>query len=155
MLVPAVHPRHFLSRGTARASSHDGVVGEWNERHAGPPRNFQDLHDYAASLYTMQSCIFCLHRIAIQTLPCGHRICSACAQRFWQGPDSAGIIYIEGCPLCQDKLTTKVSIVPPTAGYRVSCLSHEDVDLVPVCALGGFGVHIWDYFDLVYITVPG
>jgi hypothetical protein len=79
----------------------------------------------ASSRISHTTCLFCLMELPEHTMPCGHVICTACAQDFGRVEDGSTLI-IDSCPLHNDQQWTGSRILttlnPPFAGTRILSL---------------------------------
>ena len=115
-----------------------------------------------SQMQSNRTCLYCLGRKPEHVLTCGHSLCETCIRTF--GWPHAAIEYryqIECCLLCQSG-SLKVTLKPPTAGFRILSVDGGGVrGIVPLEFLVllqntiGATCRIQDLFDLAFGTSSG
>lgn len=87
--------------------------------------NIKIFYEKIGSASNFQShctCFCCLREIPIQSLACGHILCSPCV-RSYGVPRGKELVEMLNCPICQAKGSGRlIKFMSPHAGVRILCL---------------------------------
>ncbi|OJD31446.1 lysophospholipase-like protein [Diplodia corticola] len=120
--------------------------------------------DRGNSLFSSHTaCFCCLFELPEHALPCGHIICTSCAQVF--GSSSVNELTVPRCPICPPEANEchyKIPLKPKGAGVRILTLDgggmrgivELEVLLAIERAMGG-KLPIQSFFDLIVGTSTG